>query len=127
MDDIYWGIIGFVAVLGLMSLGIHVGLALAATGFIGMFLMTGRVSLALALFTITPYSTTNVYAFAILPLFILMGLFAMHAGLSARAFDAAYKWVGRLPGVWPSPPPGPTPCSPPAPAPAWWPAPCSPE
>ena len=98
MDDLYWGIIGFVAVLSLMVLGVHVGLALAATGFIGMFLMTGKLSLALALFTTTPYSTTNVYAFAILPLFIIMGLFAMHAGLSARAFDAAYKWVGRLPG-----------------------------
>ncbi len=98
MDDLYWGIIGFVAVLSLMALGVHVGLALAATGFIGMFLMTGKMSLALALFTTTPYSTTNVYAFAILPLFIIMGLFAMHAGLSARAFDAAYKWVGRLPG-----------------------------
>ena len=98
MDDLYWGIIGFVAVLSLMALGVHVGLALAATGFIGMFLMTGKLSLALALFTTTPYSTTNVYAFAILPLFIIMGLFAMHAGLSARAFDAAYKWVGRLPG-----------------------------
>ncbi len=98
MDDLYWGIIGFVAVLSLMVLGVHVGLALAATGFIGMFAMTGKLSLALALFTTTPYSTTNVYAFAILPLFIIMGLFAMHAGLSARAFDAAYKWVGRLPG-----------------------------
>ena len=98
MDDLYWGIIGFVAVLSLMALGVHVGLALAATGFIGMFAMTGKVQLALALFTTTPYSTTNVYAFAILPLFIIMGLFAMHAGLSARAFDAAYKWVGRLPG-----------------------------
>ena len=98
MDDLYWGIIGFVAVLSLMALGVHVGLALAATGFIGMFAMTGKIQLALALFTTTPYSTTNVYAFAILPLFIIMGLFAMHAGLSARAFDAAYKWVGRLPG-----------------------------
>ena len=98
MDDLYWGIIGFVAVLSLMALGVHVGLALAATGFIGMLAMTGKIQLALALFTTTPYSTTNVYAFAILPLFIIMGLFAMHAGLSARAFDAAYKWVGRLPG-----------------------------
>ncbi len=98
MDDLYWGIIGFVAVLSLMALGVHVGLALAATGFIGMLAMTGKIQLALAMFTTTPYSTTNVYAFAILPLFIIMGLFAMHAGLSARAFDAAYKWVGRLPG-----------------------------
>ena len=98
MDDLYWGIIGFVAVLSLMMLGVHVGLALATTGFVGMVVMTGKIKLAFALLTTTPYSTTNVYAFAILPLFIIMGLFAMHAGLSARAFDAAYKWVGRLPG-----------------------------
>ncbi len=98
MDPMYWGIIGFLFVLFLMMLGIHVGLALAVTGFLGMIAMTGRISLALGLLTTTPYSTTAVYAFAILPLFILMGLFAMHAGLSTRAFDAAYKWVGRLPG-----------------------------
>ena len=54
MDDLYWGIIGFVAVLSLMALGVHVGLALAATGFIGMFLMTGKLSLAMALLTTTP-------------------------------------------------------------------------
>jgi tripartite ATP-independent transporter DctM subunit len=81
-----------------MIMGVHVGLALATTGLVGMIVMTGKIQLALALLTTTPYSTTNVYAFAILPLFIIMGLFAMHAGLSARAFDAAYKWVGRLPG-----------------------------
>ena len=98
MDPMYWGKIGFLFVLSLMSLGIHVGLALGVTGFLGMIVMTGRFELALGLLTTTPYSTSAVYAFAILPLFILMGLFAMHAGLSIRAFDAAYKWVGRLPG-----------------------------
>lgn len=98
MDPMYWGIIGFLFVLSLMALGIHVGLALGVTGFLGMIVMTGKIELALGLLTTTPYSTTAVYAFAILPLFILMGLFAMHAGLSTRAFDAAYKWVGRLPG-----------------------------
>ena len=98
MDTVYWGIIGFVAVLGLMSLGIYVGLALAVVGFLGMMFMTGSPKLALGLLTTTPYATTNVYAFAILPLFIIMGLFAMHAGLSTKAFESAYKWVGRLPG-----------------------------
>ena len=98
MDPVFWGIIGFVAVLAMMGVGIHVGVALGTTGFLGMFLMTGKVDFAFALLTTTPYSTTNVYAFAILPLFIIMGLIAMHAGLSAGAFDAAFKWVGRLPG-----------------------------
>ena len=98
MDPMYWGIIGFLFVLSLMAMGIHVGLALGVTGFLGMIVMTGRIELALGLLTTTPYSTTAVYAFAILPLFILMGLFAMHAGLSARARcrqSAAFRWTAR--------------------------------
>ena len=90
-----------------------------------MVVMTGKVKLALALFTTTPYSTTNVYAFAILPLFIIMGLFAMHAGLSARRLTPHTNgWAVCLEG-WPSPPPGPMPCSLRVPAPVSWPARCS--
>jgi C4-dicarboxylate transporter DctM subunit len=98
MDPLMWGVVGFVVVLVLLALGIHVGLALAVVGFLGIVGMTGSVQLALGLLTTTPYSTTAVYAFTVLPLFIIMGLFAMHAGISNQAFDAAYKWVGRLPG-----------------------------
>ena len=51
MDPVFWGIIGFVAVLTMMGLGIHVGVALGTTGFLGMFLMTGKVDFAFALLT----------------------------------------------------------------------------
>ena len=98
MDSVMWGAVGFLAVLGLLALGIHVGLALAVVGFLGIVGMTGSLKLALGLLTTTPYSTTAVFAFTVLPLFIIMGLFATHAGLSGKAFDAAYKWMGRLPG-----------------------------
>ena len=98
MDPLTWGVVGFVAVLVLLALGVHVGLALALVGFAGIVGMTGSVQLGLGLLTTTPYSTTAVFAFTVLPLFIIMGLFATHAGMSGKAFDAAYKWVGRLPG-----------------------------
>ncbi len=98
MDAVIWGAGGFFAVLFLLALGIHVGLALAVVGFLGLIGMTGSLKLALGLLTTTPYSTTAVFAFTVLPLFIMMGLFATHAGLSTKAFDAAYKWMGRLPG-----------------------------
>lgn len=93
-----WGIVGFVAVLVLLALGIHVGLSLAVVGFVGMIGMTGSLKFGLGLLTTTPYATTASFAFTVLPLFIIMGLFATHAGMSSRAFDTAYKWVGRLPG-----------------------------
>ena len=98
MDPMVWGIVGFVAVLVLLALGIHVGLSLAVVGFVGIICMTGSIKFGLGLLTTTPYATTASFAFTVLPLFILMGLFATHAGMSSRAFDAAYKWVGRLPG-----------------------------
>ncbi len=98
MDSVMWGAGGFIAVLALLALGIHVGLSLAVVGFVGLIGMTGSLKLALGLLTTTPYSTTAVFAFTVLPLFIMMGLFATHAGLSTKAFDAAYKWMGRLPG-----------------------------
>jgi C4-dicarboxylate transporter DctM subunit len=98
MEPLTWGVVGFIAVLVLLALGIHVGLALAIVGLVGIVGMTGSISLGLGLLTTTPYSTTAVFAFTVLPLFIIMGLFATHAGMSGKAFDAAYKWVGRLPG-----------------------------
>ena len=106
-----WGIVGFAAVLVLLALGIHVGLSLAVVGFVGIIGMTGSVKFGLGLLTTTPYATTASFAFTVLPLFIIMGLFATHAGMSSRAFDTAYKWVGRLPGGLAIATRGPTPCS----------------
>ena len=98
MEPVAWGVIGFVALLVLLVLGVHVGLALAAVGFLGLAAMSGSLKTGQALLATTPFATTDVFALTILPLFILMGLFAGHAGLSGRALDAAHRWVGRLPG-----------------------------
>jgi len=38
------------------------------------------------------------YGLSVIPLFVLMGQFAYRAGVTERLYDAAYKWVGRLPG-----------------------------
>ena len=38
------------------------------------------------------------YGLSVVPLFVLMGQFAYRAGITERLYDAAYKWVGRLPG-----------------------------
>jgi tripartite ATP-independent transporter DctM subunit len=38
------------------------------------------------------------YGLSVIPLFVLMGQIAFHSGMTERLYDAAYKWVGRLPG-----------------------------
>ena len=44
------------------------------------------------------FETTHSFHFSVIPLFLLMGMFAMRAGLGEDLFDAANKWFGRLPG-----------------------------
>src|SRR5699024_10739165 len=41
---------------------------------------------------------TASYLLTVIPLFILMGAFAHHAGIGHRLFNMARRWVGHLPG-----------------------------
>src|SRR5512142_1172128 len=69
---------GFV-VIGLLvvwlAFGVHIGVALGLAGFIGIYLTVGPDA-AIAQLAAIPFSTTNNFALAVIPLFILMGSFA---------------------------------------------------
>jgi TRAP-type C4-dicarboxylate transport system permease large subunit len=47
---------------------------------------------------IGPFDTASSYMLTVVPLFILMGEFAYHSGISEDLFETANKWLGRLPG-----------------------------
>ena len=84
-------------VLFLMFLGIPVGVSFGLAGFIGLIMVRGFEA-ALSILGSVPYTWTSMEALTPLPLFILMGLFAFHSGISTELFDTANKWLGRLPG-----------------------------
>ena len=63
----------------------------------GTFLAIGPDAAWAQLATI-PFSTTNSFTLAVIPLFILMGSLATQAGLTTDLYRAAYNWLGRLPG-----------------------------
>jgi len=44
------------------------------------------------------YTNTAQYLLTVVPLFVLMGAFAHHAGVGARLFHVARRWVGHWPG-----------------------------
>jgi tripartite ATP-independent transporter DctM subunit len=81
-----------------MGLGLYVGPALAAGGFLGLLLLFGDVSKAAAILFTTPYQIAASYAFVALPLVILLGAFAMHLGMTTAGYRAAAYWLGKLPG-----------------------------
>jgi TRAP-type mannitol/chloroaromatic compound transport system permease large subunit len=81
----------------LLLLKMPIGYALATCGFIGLFLSGGWRTAASSI-SLLPYSAVAKYVLSSVIMFILMGSFAYHIGLSSDAFFAAQKWVGHLPG-----------------------------
>ncbi|MCY3812596.1 MAG: TRAP transporter large permease [Gammaproteobacteria bacterium] len=81
----------------LVALGVRVYIAAALTGFLGLVLLKGW-GVAAAVAGTIPHSKTVTYPLSVLPLFILIGFLAFHAGLTGRLFEAARRWVGWVPG-----------------------------
>ncbi len=97
MDPTLASLIAVVLILVFMGLGVPVFAALALSGAAGIVMVEDFAFLLTRLKSL-PYSTTAVYTLVIIPLFILMGAFAHHAGVGKKLFGAASKWIGHRPG-----------------------------
>jgi tripartite ATP-independent transporter DctM subunit len=71
----------------------NIGVTMMAVGFVGFMIIRGLTP-ALGLFKTIPFDQSTTYSFAVIPLFVLMGQFAFHSGISADLFDFANKWLG---------------------------------
>lgn len=91
------GIIGCVALVVLLCSSIPVAIAMAVVGFVG-FAVVINPHAAVSLLTTDIYDKFASYSLTVIPLFVLMGQVAFHGGISRRLFDAAYHWLGPLPG-----------------------------
>ena len=96
-DPTVLGFASIVFLLVLVALGVRIFVAAALTGFLGLLIMRGWTA-AIGLAGLTPYAKTADYSFSVLPMFILIGFLAYHAGITRSLFEAARIWVGRLNG-----------------------------
>jgi len=97
MSNLTIGFLGVFLLLASIVLGAPIMVALTAVGFVGLILLTnlaGAVSILGTLY----YSVVSGFHFSVIPMFLLMGFFAMRAGIGNDLFDACTKWLGRLPG-----------------------------
>ncbi|MGA1865000.1 MAG: TRAP transporter large permease [bacterium] len=97
MTPIQIGILGCLLLLILLAASMPVAFVMAAVGTIG-FAVIVSPSAAFSMITTDLYETFSSYSLTVIPLFIFMGQIAFHAGISKRLFNAAYKWMGHLPG-----------------------------
>jgi len=97
MNEITVGLLGIVLVLILFGFGIEIGFAMAIVGFVGFAYLQSFDS-ALIILGRDFFDVLSSYGYTVFPLFILMGQVAFNAGIAGRLFDAAYKFLGHIPG-----------------------------
>jgi tripartite ATP-independent transporter DctM subunit len=97
MEPAVIGALGLILMVVLILIGVHIGIAMAVVGTIGMGVIVGYDA-AMGMLQTAPYSTVANYGLSVIVLFILMGQLAYHAGLSDDLYRTAYKWIGHLPG-----------------------------
>jgi tripartite ATP-independent transporter DctM subunit len=91
------GIIGFTALLVLIFTHLPVGFAMALVGIAGFgWIISPDAALHMAVKDI--YEVFGSYSLTVIPLFILMGQIAFHAGISTRLYRTVYKFIGHVPG-----------------------------
>ncbi len=97
MSGITQGLImgGFMLVL--LALRVHIGMAMLLAGGIGYIWLSGLDPLLNYLKT-AAYARYSVYDLSVVPLFLLMGQFATHGGLSRALFRAGNAMIGHWRG-----------------------------
>jgi len=97
MTGIEWGVLVFVLLLALLALRVHIGIAMLLAGSIGYTAVAGLAPM-LNYFKTAAYARYSVYDLSVVPLFLLMGQFATHGGLSRALFKAGNAFIGHWRG-----------------------------
>jgi C4-dicarboxylate transporter DctM subunit len=97
MSPEWIGGIGIIVMTVLMFLRMPIAFTMALVGFLGFTYVT---SLNGSLFLLSDgfYFQFTSYTMLVIPLFVLMGEIAFHAGISKKLYDTAYAWLGFIPG-----------------------------
>lgn len=97
MDPVTVALVGLVVMFLFMLAGMPIAFAMLLAGVLGNAYLLS-VPAATHLMATNVWEQFSSYGLSVIPLFVLMGQFAYRAGVTERLYQAAYKWVGRLPG-----------------------------
>ncbi len=80
-----------------LLLRMNIGFAMGIVGFVGFALLASPEA-GISMIGVAAYKTAASYTLTVVPLFILMGLFSSSSGMGYHLYQAAYRWIGFLPG-----------------------------
>ena len=91
------GAVGFAAVLVLIAVRVPVAIAMGIVGTLGYGLVNGWATLGFVLGR-APFESIFPVSLSVLPLFIMMGVFAAHGGLSKSLYGFVASLIGHFRG-----------------------------
>jgi C4-dicarboxylate transporter DctM subunit len=91
------GLIGIALLILLIVLGVPIAVSSSVVGFVGCIVLMG-LKPALGVMYMIPIDKVATYSLSVIPLFILMGGFALYGGIGHELYAACVRWLGRLPG-----------------------------
>ena len=97
MSGIEIGAVGIVGLVLCILAGMNVMVALGLVGTLGLGAIVGSNG-TLGVLRSVFYDTTHSFHFSVIPMFLMMGFFAMRAGLGEDLFEAATRWLGGMRG-----------------------------
>lgn len=92
-------LIVFLLLMFLIFMGVPVFVAMLGCSFLGFVWMAGgNLTMALSIFTQTPYTSAASFNYAVIPLFMIVGTMAGVTGIAEGAFTSMRAWLGRVKG-----------------------------
>lgn len=97
MDSIIIGIGGIMLMFLLLLLRMHIGFAMALSGFLGFAVLTSFTA-GFSMIGMVTFKTGASYALTVIPLFVLMGQLVNTSRMGFELYQACYRLIGFLPG-----------------------------
>jgi len=97
MSGAWSGVLGFAAVLLLIALRVPVAVSMGVVGALGYGLVNGWSTLGFVLGR-APFESVFPAGLTVVPLFVMMGVFAAYGGLSKSLYGTVTAFIGHLRG-----------------------------
>ena len=98
MDPNYIALITIVFLLVLVLSGVDLAVVLGTLSFLGIWWIEGNFSIPLSLIGGTAYKAVMEYSLSVIPMFILMAMFAALSGAADDAYDGLNLLLGKVKG-----------------------------
>jgi tripartite ATP-independent transporter DctM subunit len=97
MEPVTTGLVILAVLVALIVINMPIGFAMGISGLIGIWLLAGADAALPTLATLS-FFKVGVYTWTCIPLFILMGHLALHAGFAEDFYFGMSRTMGRVPG-----------------------------